>query len=80
MLKWRSHDDMIGTIVAVGMRGEYSVQRVGPEWILQGIGHDGLGMLAVPSEGKAFASLSSAQTWASELDRVRAVESQASGC
>lgn len=80
MLRWRSHPDMVGTQVAVGAKGEYSLQRVGPEWILQGRGHDGLTMLAIPSAGKPFASLDSAQTWAGELDRVRAVESQASGC
>ncbi|ART68173.1 hypothetical protein BTO20_05845 [Mycobacterium dioxanotrophicus] len=79
MLQWTSHDHIIGTQTAVGMRGVYSVQRVGPEWILQGQGHDGLTMLAIPVEGKAFASLDSAKTWAGELDRVRSVEPQVSG-
>ncbi|WP_166905960.1 hypothetical protein [Mycobacterium sp. DL440] len=79
MLNWSSHEHMIGTLVSVGAKGEYSVQRVGPEWILQGRGHDGLTMLAIPFQGKAFATLDSAQTWAGELDRVKSVESQASG-
>lgn len=79
ILQWKSHDHMVGTLTAVGARGVYSLQRVGPEWILQGQGHDGLTMLAIPVEGKAFASLDSAKTWAGELDRVKAVEAQASG-
>ncbi|AHG24371.1 hypothetical protein PBI_MICHELLEMYBELL_50 [Mycobacterium phage MichelleMyBell] len=57
MLNWRGHPHVIGALTAVGARGTYSVERVGPEWILQGRGHDGLSMLAIPHEGKAFASL-----------------------
>ncbi|MGC7194402.1 hypothetical protein RA997_22920 [Mycobacteroides abscessus subsp. abscessus] len=62
------------------MRGTYTVQSVGREWILQGVGHDGLPMLALPAEGKAFAALDTAQLYALQLDRVGAVEPQASGC
>ncbi|WP_109756834.1 hypothetical protein [Mycolicibacterium conceptionense] len=79
MLNWSSHDHMVGTLVAFGARGEYSIQRVGPEWILQGRGHDGLTMLAIPMQGKPFATLDSAQTWANELDRARCLEPQVSG-
>lgn len=79
MLNWRGHPHVIGALTAVGARGTYSVERVGPEWILQGRGHDGLGMLAIPCEGKAFASLDSAKAWAGELDRVPHAEPQVSG-
>ncbi|OBC14103.1 hypothetical protein A5784_30775 [Mycobacterium sp. 852013-50091_SCH5140682] len=62
-----------------GARGEYRIERIGQEWILNGRGHDGVSMLALP-EGRAFASLEDAQDYAERLDRVKAVEAQASGC
>lgn len=79
-LRWRGHSEIIGALVAVGLRGTYMVQSVGREWILQGVGHDGLPMLALPAEGKSFAALHTAQLYAIELERKGAVESQASGC
>lgn len=80
MLKWRSHPHMVGTQVAVGAKGEYSVQQVGAKWILQGRGHDGLSMLPIPVQGDEFDTLDTAQERADKLDRVRTVEAQASGC
>lgn len=80
ILQWKSHDHMVGTLAAWGLRGVYSVEKVGREWILQGRGHDDLPMLALPVEGKAFASLDAAKLYANELDHVRAVEAQVSGC
>lgn len=77
-MKWTGHSEIIGALVAVGLRGTYTVQSVGREWILQGVGHDGLPMLALPVEGKAFAGLDTAQLYAMELDRSHA-EAQASG-
>ncbi len=83
MLKWRSHKDMLGAVVAVGLRGEYSIQRFGREFILEGVGHDGLSMPALGVEGNAFPALSHAQAWAEHLDdarNARGRESYASGC
>lgn len=77
-LAWSGHNEIIGALVAIGLRGTYTVQSVGREWFLQGVGHDGLPMLALPAEGKAFAALDSAQLYAMELDRSHA-EAQASG-
>ncbi|SKV05751.1 Uncharacterised protein [Mycobacteroides abscessus subsp. bolletii] len=77
-MKWSGHSEILGALVAVGLRGTYMVQSVGREWILQGVGHDGLPMLALPAEGKSFAALDTAQLYAIELDRTRA-EAQASG-
>lgn len=76
MLNWTTHDHMVGTLCAVGARGIYSVQRVGPEWVLQGVGHDDLPMLALPLHGKPFQTLTSAQTYAQEIDRRAPIESQ----
>lgn len=80
MLAWRSHEHMVGTLVAVGAKGEYSVQQVGAKWILQGRGHDGLSMLPIPVQGDEFDTLDTAQERANRLDRVRTVEAQVSGC
>lgn len=77
-LKWRSHAQILGALFAVGLRGTYTVQSFGREWILQSVGHDGLPMLALPAEGKAFAALDTAQLYAIELDGTHA-EAQASG-
>ncbi|OHU29131.1 hypothetical protein BKG78_23610 [Mycobacteroides chelonae] len=77
-MKWTGHTEIVGALVVVGLRGTYTVQRVGREWILQGVGHDGLPMLALPAEGKAFADLVSAQLYAIALDQQHA-EAQASG-
>ncbi|MDO3336387.1 hypothetical protein [Mycobacteroides abscessus] len=79
-MKWVGHSEILGALVAVGLRGTYTVQSVGREWILQGVGHDGMSMLALPIEGKAFGALDTAQLYAIELERKGAVESQASGC
>ncbi|AOT24893.1 hypothetical protein PBI_NAZO_54 [Mycobacterium phage Nazo] len=79
MLIWKNHDHVIGAQTAIGARGTYSVQRVGPQWLLQGTGHDGLDMLELPPGGKPFASIDSARTWANELDRVPSGEWQVSG-
>lgn len=49
-LRWRGHSEILGALFAVGLRGTYVVQSVGREWILQGVGHDGLPMLALPAE------------------------------
>lgn len=77
-LAWNGHNEILGALVAVGLRGTYTVQSVGREWILQGVGHDGLPMLTLPAEGKSFAALDTAQLYAIELDGTHA-ESQASG-
>lgn len=79
MLQWRNHDHMVGTLVATGARGEYSVQKVGPEWFLTACGHDGLSLLQVPVGGKPFPQLVSAQTFANELDRRPVLETQVGG-
>ncbi|QBI97297.1 hypothetical protein KD930_gp53 [Mycobacterium phage Kevin1] len=79
MLQWTNRDHVAGTQTAVGLLGVYSVQRIGPEWLLQGVGHDGMNLLQIPPSGKWFASIDSARTWANELDRTKPVEWQISG-
>ncbi|QFG15055.1 hypothetical protein PBI_QUEENHAZEL_48 [Mycobacterium phage QueenHazel] len=79
MLNWSGHPHMIGTLTATGARGTYSVQRVGPQWLLQGIGHDGLDMLELPPGGKFFGTLDHAKDWSADLDRVPSREWQVSG-
>lgn len=78
-LRWSGHEHVVGTLVAVGLRGVYSVEQVGREWWLDGVGHDDLPMLALPPGGKPFASLVSAQQYAQRLDLVKTVEAQVSG-
>lgn len=79
-MKWTGHTEILGALVAVGLRGTYTVQSVGREWILQGVGHDGISMLALPVEGKAFAALDTAQLYAMKLDQdARAIEHEISG-
>lgn len=79
MLAWLNHDHMIATLTAVGCRGVYSVQKIGPQWWLHGTGHDDLSMTNLPISGKPFDTLTSAQQYANELDRLVAAESHAGG-
>lgn len=79
MLNWVGHDHIAGALCAVGVRGEYVVQRVGMEWVLSAVGHDGLQLLSLPYGGRTFTALPSAQMHANELDRRQLVEMQAGG-
>lgn len=79
MLTWSSHDHIVGTITAVGLRGVYSVSQVGPAWMLSGVGHDDLPLLSLPVSGRVFARLDDAKYHAQRLDAVKTVEPQISG-
>ncbi|ASR84903.1 hypothetical protein I5J42_gp52 [Mycobacterium phage GreaseLightnin] len=79
MLIWKNHDHIVGAQTATGARGAYSVQRFGPEYLLQAVGHDGLDMIELPAGGKFFATPDRAKAWAGELDRVPSREWQVSG-
>lgn len=79
MLTWSSHPHVVGTLVAVGVRGVYSLQSVGPVWVLHGVGHDELPLLSLPLAGKWFNTLDSAKTYTQGLDRVSAPEVQVGG-
>ena len=41
-LTWSSHDHILGALTAAGLRGVYTVEQIGPEWVLHGVGHDGI--------------------------------------
>ncbi|BBY84218.1 hypothetical protein MPUL_53760 [Mycolicibacterium pulveris] len=65
---------MVGTLTAVGARGLYSVQRVGNEWVLQGVGHDDLPMLALPRQAVPDAHVG--PNVRPRIDRRAPIESQ----
>ena len=80
MLRWRSHEHIVGALCAIGARGVYSILRLGREWVLIGVGHDDLPLLTLPAMGKPFGYLEAAQLYATELDRSpKSIEAQASG-
>lgn len=64
---------------AVGCRGVYRVRRCDGDWWLHGMGHDHLPLLDLPPGGKRFTSLSSAQSFANELDRLVGAETHIGG-
>jgi hypothetical protein len=74
-LNWSSHEHIIGAVTATGRHGVYSIQQVGPHWILHGVGHDNLTQLP----GDRFLYLEDAQSYAERIDDTHPVESQASG-
>lgn len=78
-LRWSSHDHIVGAVTAIGIRGVYSIQKVGPCWSLQGVGHDDLPLLALPPEGKVFVYLQVAQDYAAAVDAKMLAESQVGG-
>lgn len=56
---------------AVGARGTYRLRHDRDDrWHVSGIGHDGLPMLAIPPDGRMFASLRHAETFIDGLDRA----------
>lgn len=77
-LIWRGQP---GNVVAVGARGTYTVQTVGPptRYVLQGVGHDELPMRALPAFGAQFLTLSQAQDAAVQIERSRDPEPRMSG-
>lgn len=72
-LNWVGHHQVIGALTAVGLRGTYCVQQIGAAWWLQGCGHDGLRIPALPQEGQPFAQLTDAQQYAHQLDQTTVV-------
>ena len=78
-LTWSSHDHILGALTAAGLRGVYTVEQIGPEWVLHGVGHDRLPMLPLPPVGRRFTNLSAARDFAGRVDCVKTVEAQASG-
>lgn len=49
-MQWRSHPHMDDTIVAVGVRGRYTISRIGGSWWLEGVGHDDLPLWGMDSQ------------------------------
>ena len=74
ILNWRPAD-ADGAITAVGVKGVYDIRWRGV-YVLTGVGHDRIGMLALP---RRFDTLDGAKDWAAALERVRTIESEASG-
>lgn len=78
MLTWTAHDDIAGAITSVGVRGVYTIQKMGPAWHLSGVGHDGLWMPGLPPGGQILGSLELAQTYAQRVD-ARPAPAEVSG-
>ena len=74
ILNWRPAD-ADGVITAVGVKGIYEI-RWADGYRLDGVGHDRIGMLALP---RSFDTLNQAKDRAAALERVRTIESEASG-
>lgn len=65
-LHWRGTR---GNIVARGTQGLYNIQTLGnDQHILQGVGSDGLRMLALPFLGEQFSHIDDAKARAEHLD------------
>lgn len=77
-VNWATHEHAVGILAAVGLRGCYTVQRLGPSWLLQGVGHDELPLPGLPPSGRMFATLDAAQAFAAGVERL-APEVQVSG-
>ena len=77
ILKW-THPNPDGVIEAFGGKGHYQIRWRSHGYTLTGVGHDRLPMLAL-SPGRAFNTLDRAKDYAQALERVRAVEPEASG-
>lgn len=82
MLKWSPPDtNTRGCITAAGGKGVYMIRwqtRTG--YILTGMGHDDIPMLALPPYGRRFETLDRAKDYAERIERVGTVEPQISGC
>jgi hypothetical protein len=77
MLTWNGQP---GNAIAVGAKGIYTIQSLSNgKHVLQGVGHDDMPMLALPFMGREFDTLDHAKGHAGALDRVTAVEPEASG-
>ena len=88
MLNWQSHEHITGALVADGgRRGTYVIERVGHEWLLTAVGHDGLSLLLntvagpreLPAGGKLCATLDAARDLANRLEAVPDNETTVSG-
>lgn len=76
MLTWRPAPDR-RSITATGGKGIYTIRWEAGQYVLTGVGHDQLSMLALPRQ---FNSLDRAKDHAAALERVTAKEWQVSGC
>ena len=81
MLTWSRPDNDTGAIhAAAGRRGIYTIRwnpKIGI--VLNGVGHDGLTMLALSPDGRAFDTQTAAKDYAAQLDRTKTVEPEVSG-
>lgn len=78
-LVWSSHAHMTGVETAVGLRGEYVLQRFAGAYVLTATGHDTLPLLDLDPSGRQFTRVDDAKYFANRLDRVRAREPEISG-
>lgn len=49
-MKWHPHPYVQSTITATGVRGRYTISRVGSSWWLEGVGHDDLSLWGMTSQ------------------------------
>lgn len=61
-----------GNLVAVGVRGIYTIQTVRGQYVLQGVGHDELPMAALPALGHWFGVLEFAKRHAEKIEQAPA--------
>lgn len=79
MLTW-TQPNQHGQIEAAGGKGTYTITWVGSlGYTLTGVGHDGLPMLVLPPYGRLLETLDKARDLAEAIERVKAVEPEASG-
>lgn len=77
-LKWSMGEGRV--LTAIGLHGKYTVTPANNAWWLEGRGHDGLLMIALPVRGRPFLTQDAARVEAQRLDNARVVEAELSGC
>lgn len=77
-MQWKSHQHMDDTICAVGVRGRYTISRVGSSWWLEGRGHDDLPIWGMTSQLR-FVQQEQARLEAERIDSAKVREPAVGG-
>lgn len=75
-MKWTREPDDLSTITTVGLRGTYTITKVGAQYWLKGDGHDGLSIWNAP---RRFALQEQARIQVEYIDNVKTREATVGG-
>jgi hypothetical protein len=78
-MRWTQHPHQPGALIAHGTRTSYTLARHhdGHRWIITETPHPGrLPLLDIPLDGRVFAELAAAKSWAERLDNRAGPDAQ----